>query len=77
MGYQLSLTYYSHLTSTGDSEGAHRQVYSGQEHEAKFSHELLAGAASFEAMKLFEDHHRKEGKPPLLLIYSFLSFCPR
>ncbi|OJJ99785.1 hypothetical protein ASPACDRAFT_60614 [Aspergillus aculeatus ATCC 16872] len=47
-----------------ESNEAHRQVYNGeQHHEAKFSHELLAGAASFEGMKLFEDHQRKEGKP--------------
>ncbi|RAL12737.1 DUF3759 domain-containing protein, partial [Aspergillus homomorphus CBS 101889] len=45
------------------SDDAHRQVYEGQQHhEAKFSHELLAGAASFEGMKLFEDHQRKQGK---------------
>lgn len=40
----------------------HEQVYGG-EHEGKFSHELLAGAASFEATKLFEDRQRREGKP--------------
>ena len=36
--------------------------YTQPDHEAKFSHELVSGAASFEAMKLFEDHQRKEGK---------------
>ncbi|EGW35817.1 uncharacterized protein SPAPADRAFT_59022 [Spathaspora passalidarum NRRL Y-27907] len=40
----------------------HEQVY-GEKHEGKFSHELVAGAASFEAVKLFEDKQRKEGKP--------------
>ena len=30
--------------------------------EAKFSHELVSGAAAFEGMKLFEDHQRKEGQ---------------
>ncbi|KAK6455340.1 uncharacterized protein RJT20DRAFT_1180 [Scheffersomyces xylosifermentans] len=40
----------------------HEKVY-GDKHEGKFSHELLAGAASFEAAKLFEDKQRKEGKP--------------
>ncbi|KAJ5609360.1 hypothetical protein N7528_009927, partial [Penicillium herquei] len=48
------------------SDDAHRQVYGGQEepqhHEAKFSHELIAGAASFAGMKAWEDHQRKEGK---------------
>ena len=46
---------------TGESDEAHRQVYGG-EHEAKFSHELIAGAASFAGMKAWEDHQRKEGK---------------
>ncbi|KAK2068894.1 hypothetical protein P8C59_003510 [Phyllachora maydis] len=30
-------------------------------HKAKFGHELVAGGAAFEAMKLFEDHQRKKG----------------
>jgi len=35
----------------------------GQEyhHEAKFSHEAIAGAASFAGMKAWEDHQRKLG----------------
>ena len=33
------------------------------EHKAKFSHELISGAAAFEGMKLFEDHQRREGEP--------------
>ncbi|KAG7664503.1 uncharacterized protein J8A68_001976 [[Candida] subhashii] len=41
---------------------SHQEVY-GQQHEGKFSHELIAGAASFEAVKLFEDRQRREGKP--------------
>lgn len=51
----------------GESEDAHNEVYrenGGYEnpnHEAKFSHELLGGAAAFEGMKLFEDRQRKEG----------------
>lgn len=46
-----------------DSQDSHEQVYGGRQHEAKFSHELIAGAASFEAFKAFEDHQRREGKP--------------
>ena len=46
----------------GESDDAHRKVYGGEKHEGKFSHELLAGAASFAGMKAFEDHQRKEGK---------------
>lgn len=46
---------------TDESQDAHRQVYGEERHEAKFSHEAIAGAASFEAFKAFEDHQRKEG----------------
>ncbi|KAL8722174.1 MAG: hypothetical protein Q9181_007547, partial [Wetmoreana brouardii] len=46
----------------GESQDAHEQVYGsgGYENEAKFSHELIGGAAAFEGMKLFEDRQRKE-----------------
>ena len=49
----------------GDADDAHRQVYredGGEQHEGKLSHELIAGAASFEGFKLYEDHQRKEGE---------------
>ncbi|KAI6139361.1 putative phosphoglycerate mutase family protein [Pisolithus tinctorius] len=32
-------------------------------HEAKLSHELIAGAASFAAMKAYNDHLESQGKP--------------
>ncbi|KAL2013617.1 hypothetical protein VTN00DRAFT_1142 [Thermoascus crustaceus] len=44
-----------------ESRDAHKQVY-GEQHEAKLSHEIIAGAASFAGLKAFEDHQRKEGK---------------
>ncbi|KAJ5637679.1 hypothetical protein N7490_007558 [Penicillium lividum] len=34
-----------------------------QEHKAKFSHELIAGAASFEAAKAYEQHVAQNGQP--------------
>ncbi|KAF7712226.1 Uncharacterized protein PECH_003815 [Penicillium ucsense] len=34
------------------------------QHEASFAHELLAGAASFEAAKAYEDHVARNGAPP-------------
>ncbi|KIJ46851.1 hypothetical protein M422DRAFT_249595 [Sphaerobolus stellatus SS14] len=34
-----------------------------QEHKAKFSHELIAAAASYEAAKKYEEHVSKNGKP--------------
>lgn len=49
----------------GESQDAHEQVYGGEDggynNQAKFSHELIAGAGAFEGFKLFEDHQRKEG----------------
>ncbi|OJJ47473.1 hypothetical protein ASPZODRAFT_141064 [Penicilliopsis zonata CBS 506.65] len=46
-----------------DSEqaAAYDQVQNNP-HEAKWSHELLGGAAAFEAMKAYEDHEAREGK---------------
>ncbi|KAK2068157.1 hypothetical protein P8C59_002815 [Phyllachora maydis] len=39
------------------------QVYDNDDHhEGKLSHELLGGAAAFEAMHLWENKQRKEGK---------------
>ncbi|KAJ7765776.1 hypothetical protein B0H16DRAFT_1883194 [Mycena metata] len=34
-----------------------------EHHKAKLSHELIAGAASFAAAKMYEHHLEKEGKP--------------
>jgi len=48
----------------GDGQQQYDQVYNqdqGDENDGKFSHELLAGGASFAAMKVFEDQQRKEG----------------
>ncbi|ETS79300.1 hypothetical protein PFICI_09153 [Pestalotiopsis fici W106-1] len=41
---------------------AHQQIYGDQQHEAKFSHELIGGAAAFEAMKSFENSQRRKGE---------------
>ncbi|RMX88296.1 hypothetical protein D0869_01718 [Hortaea werneckii] len=49
----------------GEGQDHYDRVYNqdqGDEHEGKFSHELLAGGAAFGAMKLFEDQQRREGK---------------
>ncbi|KAI1256182.1 hypothetical protein MGN70_002344 [Eutypa lata] len=45
-----------------DAKNARDEIYDGQPHESKISHEFVAGGAAFEAMKLFEDRQRKEGK---------------
>ncbi|KAI6122197.1 hypothetical protein EDD16DRAFT_1829182 [Pisolithus croceorrhizus] len=33
------------------------------EHQAKLSHELIAGAAAYEAAKAYENHRAKNGEP--------------
>ncbi|KAH9042006.1 hypothetical protein EDB85DRAFT_1917317 [Lactarius pseudohatsudake] len=33
------------------------------EHEAKLSHELIAGAAAYEAAKAYNEHSERNGKP--------------
>jgi len=38
--------------------------YSSGEHEAKFSHELLGGAAAFYAARKYEEHVAENGPPP-------------
>jgi hypothetical protein len=47
-----------------ESKQARDDVYNtpNGEHEAKFSHEAIGSAAAFEAMHLFENEQRKEGK---------------
>lgn len=43
------------------------QVYNidpnNEEHKSKLSHELIGGAAGFEAMKAYEQHCAQNGKP--------------
>ncbi|KAH8664227.1 hypothetical protein BX600DRAFT_464043 [Xylariales sp. PMI_506] len=45
-----------------DLQESHKKVNVEGEHEGSFTHELIAGAASFEAVKAFEDKQRREGK---------------
>lgn len=52
-----------------DNDSAKRdQVYNidpnNEDHKAKLSHELIGGAAGFEAMKAYEKHCAANGKPP-------------
>ncbi|KAF5363511.1 hypothetical protein D9756_000974 [Leucocoprinus leucothites] len=42
---------------------AWNQYQNTEPHEAKLSHELIAGAASYEAAKAYEEHIEREGKP--------------
>ncbi|KAJ6539411.1 hypothetical protein B0H19DRAFT_909833, partial [Mycena capillaripes] len=47
-----------------DEEKAYEQVSRRTpEHKAKLSHELIAGAAAYEAAKKYEEHCAANGKP--------------
>ncbi|EEA19702.1 hypothetical protein TMatcc_009847 [Talaromyces marneffei ATCC 18224] len=47
-----------------DSEQANSyQEYQSTKHESSFSHELIAGAASYEAAKAYERHCEANGQP--------------
>ncbi|GAA5826540.1 hypothetical protein JCM5353_003045 [Sporobolomyces roseus] len=49
-----------------DSEQAqaYNRVQNEEPHQSSFSHELIAGAAAFEAEKAYERHVAQNGKPP-------------
>jgi hypothetical protein len=42
-------------------EAAYGQVYGGQAPHADVTHEVLAAAAGFEAMRMYEHHREREG----------------
>ena len=42
-------------------EDAHQQVYGGHAHHASWTHELLAAAVGFEAMRKYQQHQREQG----------------
>ncbi|KAL7750888.1 hypothetical protein RI367_003849 [Sorochytrium milnesiophthora] len=50
---------------SNSSNEHHERVYgnSHHHHHASFTHEAIAGAAGFEAMKAYEDRCRKNGQP--------------
>jgi len=43
------------------AQHAHGQVYGGQLPHAHVTHELLAAAVGFEAMRMYEHHREREG----------------
>ncbi|CAL3964053.1 unnamed protein product [Diplocarpon coronariae] len=49
--------------NTDESQAYEEYQNAPDKHRAKFSHELIGGAAAFEAAKAYEDHVRKNGKP--------------
>jgi hypothetical protein len=51
------------LFSHHHARDAYNEVYGGGRPHHQITHELLAGAAGFEAMRLFEQHQQREGIP--------------
>ncbi|KAI1759842.1 hypothetical protein GGR53DRAFT_117574 [Hypoxylon sp. FL1150] len=45
-----------------DAKSQRDEIYDGTPHESKISHELIGAGAGFEAMRLFEERQRSEGK---------------
>uniref|UniRef100_A0A1D1YT27 3-hydroxy-3-methylglutaryl-coenzyme A reductase n=1 Tax=Anthurium amnicola TaxID=1678845 RepID=A0A1D1YT27_9ARAE len=45
-----------------DAQDHHSEVY-GKEHKGHLSHEVIAGAAAFEAVKAYENKRKEEGHP--------------
>ncbi|KAG2215082.1 hypothetical protein INT45_003149 [Circinella minor] len=41
----------------------HEEVHKEDKHEGSFTHELIAGAAAYQAAKAYNEHCEKEGKP--------------
>jgi hypothetical protein len=46
-----------------EAEDAYNRLNSGDTPHHEVTHELMAGAAGFEALRLFEKHREKEGAP--------------
>lgn len=44
-------------------EYRHHDQMTNRPHEAKWSHELIGGAAAYEAMKAYENHEARNGSP--------------
>ncbi|KAJ5126589.1 hypothetical protein N7448_007368 [Penicillium atrosanguineum] len=54
------------FSDDSDQSRSYEQYNQGgvtQEHDASFSHELIAGAASYEAAKAYEEHCERNGQP--------------
>lgn len=55
-----SLTIFP-ITDDSHEARSHEEV-TNRPHEAQWSHELIGGAAAYEAMKAYEEHEAREGK---------------
>ncbi|KAI9490344.1 hypothetical protein BDB00DRAFT_838110 [Zychaea mexicana] len=41
----------------------HEEFHGKEKHDGSFTHELIAGAAAFEAAKAYNEHREKNGEP--------------
>ncbi|KAG8986049.1 hypothetical protein FRB93_005525 [Tulasnella sp. JGI-2019a] len=55
--------FFSSQEDADNLKNAHQEVENAP-HKAKLSHELVAGAAAFEAARAWEHHKAKNGEPP-------------
>jgi len=51
------------FSDNSEQAQAYDQYNSAPPHQAHISHELIGGAAAYEASKVYEDHVAKNGKP--------------
>jgi hypothetical protein len=51
----------SFLVTDDSHEARAHEEMTNRPHEAKWSHELIGGAAAYEAMKAYEEHEAREG----------------
>jgi hypothetical protein len=49
--------------ASSDRDFVYNADPNNEHHKAKLSHELIGGAAGFEAMRAYEQHCAREGKP--------------
>ncbi|RDA95417.1 hypothetical protein CP533_5384 [Ophiocordyceps camponoti-saundersi (nom. inval.)] len=54
---------FHHLDDSQQARAYEELTQGSQPHEAKFSHELIGGAAAYEAAKAYEDHVSRNGQP--------------
>jgi hypothetical protein len=75
--FAVSLLTPAYQTDDSDQSRAYNDYNQGgvnQEHEASFTHELIAGAASYEAAKAYEKHCDENGESRTPVIRND---CPR
>ncbi|CAF1166843.1 unnamed protein product [Adineta ricciae] len=63
------MSFFENLFGHHEAQNAHRQMYEDysndydqREHKGSFTHEMIAAAAGFEALKAYEDRCRRSGE---------------